>query len=136
MITRRYGSSPSERVAMPSTRRQRVVDDLAIGRRHRLQHASDTGGLHFLGHLVGKRAQCNTATLAVAADVHAQTRVVIAEPALRGHPGQILDCLQRGAAGTDQQTELLAVHPNLQVVTVFDQLGGTGRGRRPTPVRS
>ena len=110
---------------------QRVVDDLAIGGRHRLEHPGHTRGLDLVGHLHGELAECRTATLAVATDIHPQAGVVVAEAALRGHTGQILHGLERGPTGADEQTELLAVHSHLQIVTVLHQFHRAGETERP-----
>ena len=94
MTTRRCGSSPSDRVAIPSTSLStswtilRSADDIGSSTR---RHARL---LHLVGDLQREPIERLLAALAVAGDVDPQPGVVIAEPALRGNSGQILDGLQ------------------------------------------
>ena len=114
---------------------QRIVDDLAIGRRHRLEHTGDAGLLDLIGHLHREPIECFLASLAIATDVDAQARVVIAEATLRCDPGKILHRLQRGATRADQQAEILAVHTHLEIVAVLDQFSRAGERETRRPIR-
>src|SRR6478735_11096789 len=95
---------------------ERVVDDLSVGGRHRLQHASNATLLHFVCHLQREPVEGLLAALAIATDVDTQASVVIAEPPLRRDPSQILHGLQRRATRPDEQAEILAVNADLEIV--------------------
>ena len=125
MTTRRYGSSPSERVPIPSTSLSaswtilRSADDIGSSTR------ATPDCLHLVGHLQREPIERLLAALAIATDVDTQAGVVIAEAPLRGDPGEILHGLQRRATRSDQQAEILAVHVHLEIVAVLDQFGCT-----------
>ncbi len=79
------------------------------------------GSLHLFGDLGGEPPQRLAPADAVAADIDPQTRAVVAEAPLRRHPREVLHRLQRRAARSDQQSEVVAGDLHLEVVAVLGQ---------------
>ena len=98
-MIRRFGSSPSEWLVTPSIAVERVVDHLAVGRRHRVERPGDARLLDHVRHAAGELLERDPTLLPVAGDVDAQAGLVIAEPALGGDPGQVLDGQQGAPPG-------------------------------------
>ncbi|HRE01739.1 MAG TPA: hypothetical protein PLV68_10595, partial [Ilumatobacteraceae bacterium] len=60
---------------------ERVVDDLAVGRRHRLERTRLAGADDLLGHLAGEATKRLAAPLAITTDVETQPRVMVTQSA-------------------------------------------------------
>ena len=111
-----------------------VVHDLPIGGRHRLEHRRRSGGADLVDELRRESGQRLTPALAIAGDVDAEMGVVVAEPALAGNAGNVLQRQERGAAWADQDAEIVAVDVDLELDAVLlDHHRSLERIRRQQP---
>ena len=93
--------------------------------------ASALPGLDDLGgDIASETLEGGAATLAVPGDVDPQAGLVIAEPALGGDPGEILDRRERAATGADQQTEVVAGDRHLELAVDRGELGRAAEAER------
>ena len=118
ITTRRRGSSPSEWLATPSISWIESCTTLrsadAIGSSALVWPVSRTSWATADRELLERRP----ATLAIAGDVDPEPGLVVAESALRGHAGEILDRHQCPAAGPDQQAEIVTVDTDVELAAV------------------
>ena len=128
---RRVGSSPTERLATPSssfnTSWMTLRSDDVIGSSDR----GDTGGSDLLGDLTRELDQRLLAPSAISGDVDAQPGLVIAEATLGGDTRQILHRIQRPPAGPDEQAELLADDVEFEFDAVHRDLRASPGDRTP-----
>ena len=104
-MIRRFGSSPTDRLATPSsslsTSWMTLRSDDVIGSSERA--TPDDADL--LGDVTGELDERLLATAAIAGDVDAQAGLVVAEATLGSDTSEVLDRVQRPSARTDEQSE-------------------------------
>jgi hypothetical protein len=101
------------------------VDNLAVGRVHRLERAGGTLRDYLGRDIAGKRGKRLAAPLAVAADVDVGPGAAPTRAALERGAHDVLHCLQGRAPGTDEQAEVLAL--DLHGDVVLTDLGADRR---------
>ena len=60
---------------------------------------------------------------------------MVPEATLGSDANKVLNCLQGGAPRAHQESQLLAMNANLQVVSIFQELGGAGITTEYPPIR-
>src|SRR5581483_7620447 len=106
-----------------------VVDDLPVDRRHRLEHLVAPRLDGPLGRLAGELGQRLLTAGPVAGHVDVDAGAVAADTALDRGADELLDGIDRGGAGPDQETEVLPLDVDIHVVVTLGP-GGHG-GRQP-----
>ena len=99
-----------------------VVDDLAIGRVHRLEDPGSTRFHDIASNFQCKATKCVLATLPIPADVDSKSSVVISKPTLTDHPRNVLQVRQGRAARSDEHHQVISMNGDINLLAVNRRL--------------